>query len=85
MVIIMGKNRDLAGILLLVVIGMFIPFFGSIVLTYGFDFSLLADWFKIGRTFFYFLLIFGVEMLGVFLYYNITSKIASKKIKEYKP
>ncbi len=81
----MGKHRDLAGILLLVIIGMFIPFFGSIILSYGFDFTKIGDWFKIGSTFFYFLFIFGVEMLAVFLYFNVTSKIASKKIKEYKP
>ena len=81
----MGKNRDLAGILLLVIIGMFIPFFGSIIITYGFDFTKIDDWFQIGSTFLYFLVIFGIELLFVFLYFNITSKIASKKIKEYKP
>ncbi len=81
----MGKHRDLAGILLLVIIGMFIPFMGSIFITYGFDFTKIADWFILGSTFFYFLLIFGIELLVVFLYFNITSKIASKKIDEYKP
>ena len=81
----MGKHRDLAGILLLVIIGMFVPFMGSIFITYGFDFTKIADWLKLGSTFFYFLLIFGIELLVVFLYFNITSKIASKKIDEYKP
>lgn len=81
----MGKHRDLAGILLLVIIGMFIPFMGSIFINYGFDFTKIADWFILGSTFFYFLLIFGIELLVVFLYFNITSKIASKKIDEYKP
>jgi hypothetical protein len=80
----MGKYRDLVGILLLVIIGMFIPFFGAIVINYGFDFSNMGDWLKLGSTFFYMLLIFGIELLVVFLYFNITSKIASKKIKEYK-
>jgi len=81
----MGKHRDLAGILLIIIIGMFIPFLGSIAITYGFDFTKINQWFKIGSTFGYFLLIFGIELLVVFLYFNITSKIASKKIEEYKP
>jgi len=81
----MGKHRDLAGILLLVIIGMFIPFLGSIAITYGFNFTEISDWFKIGSTFGYFLLIFGIELLSVFLYFILTSKIASKKIDEYKP
>ena len=81
----MGKHRDLAGILLLVIIGIFIPFFGSVAITYGFDFTKMGDWLKLGSTFVYLLLIFGIELLAVFLYFNITSKIASKKIKKYKP
>ena len=81
----MGKHRDLAGILLLVIIGMFIPFLGSISITYGFNFTEITEWFKIGSTFGYFLVIFGVELLAVFLYFIITSKIASKKIEKYKP
>jgi len=81
----MGKHRDLAGILLLVIIGMFIPFLGSIAITHGFNFTEIDDWFKIGSTFGYFLVIFGVELLSVFLYFIITSKTASKKIEEYKP
>jgi hypothetical protein len=80
----MGKNKDLAGILLLVIIGMFIPFFGSIIITYGFDFTKISDWFKLGSTFGYFLLIFGIELLLVFIYFNIRNKISNKKIKEYK-
>lgn len=81
----MGKHRDLAGILLLVIIGMFIPFLGSIAITYGFIFTEIDEWFKIGSTFGYFLVIFGVELLAVFLYFIITSNIASKKIEKYKP
>ena len=81
----MGKHRDLAGILLLVIIGMFIPFLGSIAITYGFNFTEITEWFRIGSTFGYFLVIFGVELLAVFLYFIITSKIASKKIEKYKP
>lgn len=81
----MGKHRDLAGILLLVIIGMFIPFLGSIAITYGFNFTEIDEWFKMGSTFGYFLVIFGVELLVVFLYFIVTSKIASKKIEKYKP
>ena len=81
----MGKHRDLAGILLLVIIGMFIPFLGSLLLNFNLDMNSFDSWWKIGSTFSYFLLIFAIEMLVVFIYFNITSKIAIKKIDEYKP
>jgi len=41
----MGKNRDLILILSLVVVGMFIPFLGSIIINYGLNLV------KIGSTF----------------------------------
>jgi hypothetical protein len=80
----MGKNRDLAGILLLVIIGMFIPFLISIIITFGLDITNFENWLKIGSTFGWFLLIFGIELIVVFLYYQITNKIARKKINETK-
>jgi hypothetical protein len=81
----MGKHRDLIGILLIVIIGMFIPFLGSIFLTYGFNFSSLSDWYKLGTTFVYFLILFSFELIVVFLYYKISNYIAEKKLKRYKP
>ncbi|UCH72281.1 MAG: hypothetical protein JSW62_01665 [Thermoplasmatales archaeon] len=75
----MGKNRDLVQILTIVIVGMFIPFLGSITINYGYDL-----W-KIGSTFGYFLLIFAIELVIVFLYFSITNKIANKKISKYKP
>jgi len=80
----MGKNRDLIQILLLVIIGMFIPFLGSIIITFNLDISNFDNWLKIGSTFGYFLLIFGIELIVVFLYYKITNKTASKKLEKYK-
>ena len=77
----MGKHKDIAGILLMIVIGMFIPFLGSIVITFGLDITDLENWLKIGSTFGWFLLIFGIELILVILYYTISNKIASKKIK----
>jgi len=77
----MGKHKDTAGILLMVIIGMFIPFLGSIVITFGLDITNLENWLKIGSTFGWFLLIFGIELILVILYYTISNKIASKKIK----
>lgn len=74
----MGKNRDLIQILLLVLIGMFIPFLGSITVTYGLNVT------RIATTFVYFLLIFGVELAIVYLYFTISNKIASKNMKKYK-
>jgi len=49
MVACMGKNRDLLKVLLLILVGMFIPFLGSIGLSYGFVPQ------KIVVTFLYFL------------------------------
>ena len=80
----MGKNRDLISILILVIIGMFIPFLGSIILTFGLDISNFDSWLKIGSTFGYFLLIFAIELGVVMLYYKITNKTASKKLEKYK-
>jgi len=80
----MGKNRDLVQILILVIIGMFIPFLGSIALTYGLDFSNIDDLLKTGKTFAYFLLIFSFELGVVFLYFTISNKISTNKIEKLK-
>lgn len=81
----MGKHRDLIQILSLVIIGMFIPFIISIMIVFGLDITNTDDLLKISRTFGWFLLIFGIEIGVVYLYFKITAKIADKKIKEYKP
>jgi hypothetical protein len=81
----MGKHKDLVVILLIVIIGMFIPFFGSIAISYGFNFTELNNWLKVGSTFGYFLLIFVVELLAVYLYFTVSNKLAEKKIGKYKP
>ncbi len=83
--IFMGKHKDLVGILLIIIIGMFIPFFGSIIISYGFNFTNLNNWLKIGSTFGYFLLIFVVELIIVYIYFTILNKLAEKKIGKYKP
>ena len=70
----MGKNKDLIVILCIVIIGMFIPFLGSIAIMYGFD---VVD---IATTFGWFLLIFALELGAVYLYFTITNAIAQKKI-----
>lgn len=74
----MGKNRDLIQILLLVLIGMFIPFLGSITIIYGLNIT------RVATTFAYFLLIFGVELAIVYFYFTISNKIASKNMEKYK-
>jgi len=81
----MGKHKDLVGILLLVIFGMFIPFLGSIAITYGFNFTKLDNWLKIGSTFGYFLLIFAAELFVVYLYFTLSNRFAEKKIGKYKP
>lgn len=60
---------------------MFIPFFGSIVINFGLDFKEPGDLIKIFSTFGWFLIIFAVELVVVFIYFQITSKNAEKKLK----
>ncbi len=74
----MGKNRDLILILSLVVVGMFIPFLGSMIINYGLNLV------KIGSTFGYFLLIFAIELGAVYLYFTISNRAANKNIEKYK-
>ena len=82
---VMGKNRDLIQILTLVLVGMFIPFLISITITYGLNLTNIGDLIKIGSTFGYFLLIFGIELLIVYLYFAISNKMANKNMEKYKP
>jgi len=81
----MGKNRDLIQILLIVIVGMLIPFLGSIILTFNLDVTNTNNLLKIFFAFGYFLIFFGIELVIVFLYFQITNKIAGKKIDKYKP
>jgi hypothetical protein len=81
----MGKTRDTIQILIIVIIGMFLPFLGSIIITFGLDITNMDNLLKIGSTFGWFLLIFSIELFVVYLYYRITNKIASKKMDKYKP
>ena len=75
----MGKNKDLLEVLLLILIGMFIPFIGSITLSYGLEPKTILI------TFLYFLIIFGLELVFVYLYSTVSGKNATKKMKKYKP
>jgi hypothetical protein len=75
----MGKNRDLLEVLLLVLIGMFIPFLGSVTLSYGFEPKTILI------TFLYFLLFFGLELGFVYLYFIFSGRRANKKMEKYKP
>ena len=80
----MGKNIDLIQILILVISGMFIPLFFSLVINYGLDISNIQDLIKILSTFGLFLLFFGIELFIVYLYFNITNVLANKKINNHK-
>jgi hypothetical protein len=81
----MKISRDLIIILLLVIVGMFIPFLGSILITFGLDITKIDTLFKIGNTFGWFLVIFALELAVVMIYYKITNKIASKQLEKFKP
>ena len=79
----MSKNRDLIQVLSIIIVGMFIPFLGSIVITFKLDPLNINDILKIGSTFGYFLLIFGLELLIVYLYFWLTNMIAEKKLNQH--
>lgn len=80
----MGKNRDLIFILLIVIVGMFIPYLGALMITFNLNPFQTADLMQIGTTFGYFLLIFGVELLIVYLYFRITNTLAQRKLDQQK-
>ena len=80
----MSKNFDVAKILLIVIIGMFIPFLGSLTIVYGMDITNTDDVLKIGSTFGYFLLIFAIELIIVFVYYKLSNQMAEKKLEKIK-
>jgi len=81
----MGKTKDLIQILIIVIIGILIPFTFSIVINFNLDIKNINNLLKIFSTFGWFLLIFGIELLVVYFYYQITNKISSKKFEKYKP
>jgi hypothetical protein len=80
----MSKNRDLFQILILVLIAMFIPFFISVIINFEIDFSNFEDILKIIITFIHFLIIFGIELIVVFIYFNISNKLSNNKINKIK-
>ena len=49
------------------------------------DITNVNNMIKIGSTFLWFLLIFGIELVIVYLYYQISNMISSKKFDELKP
>ena len=77
---IMSKNRDLIQILLIVIIGMLIPFLGSLVIMFDISPLTIDGLVTIGSTFGYFLLIFGLELAIVYVYFYSTNTLAQKKI-----
>lgn len=80
----MVKNIDLIQILTLVIVGMFIPFFISLIINYEMDLSSMGDLIKIFSTFGLFLLVFGIELIVVYFYFLITNKLANKKLDNLK-
>ena len=80
----MGKNRDVVQIILIVLAGMFLPFFITLVFLFHVDVYSLSGWIQIISAFFYFLIIFGVELGSVILYFHITNTFAKKKYEQQK-
>ena len=67
----MPKHQDLIIILSIVLVGMFIPFVGSLIISFNLDITSLADIRIIGSTFGWFLLIFAFELISVYLYFSM--------------
>jgi len=82
---IMGKNRDVIHILILVTMGMFIPFIGSLTLAFNIDLFTSSGWISILSTFFYFLIIFALELGVVYIYYNLTNRHAQRSFDKTSP
>ena len=80
----MSKNKDLIQILIIVIAGMFIPFFLSVIINFGIDMSNINDLTKIVLTFSLFLIIFGIELIFVYIYFYLTNLYATKKMKNKK-
>ena len=78
----MGKNRDLVVILLIVILGMFIPFLGSLLIMFELDVGAYESWMVIVKTFGWFLFIFVLELGAVYLYFTITNNLAQRKIDQ---
>ncbi len=76
----MGKHSDLISILLIVIIGMFIPFLGSLIIMFNVSPFNKQDLHTIGLTFGFFLLIFAFELGIVYVYFYSTNAFAQKKI-----
>lgn len=77
----MGKHKDLIQLLLIIIIGMFIPFFLSIAYMYNLDIRSAQGWSSILSTFGLFLFIFGVELGIVFVYFYLTNMVAEKRLQ----
>jgi len=75
----MGKYQDLTLILVLIVIGVLIPFVGALSYIYGFELV------NIAKTFGVFLFIFGIELGAVILFFYVSGKISTKEMDQYKP
>ena len=80
----MSKNKDLIQILIIVILGMSIPFFLSLIISYNIDLSNFQNIIKIFLTFAFFLIIFAIELIIVYVYFFITNLIANKKINNQK-
>ena len=78
----MSKNTDLIQILLIVIIGMLIPFLGSLMIMFDVNPLTIEGLGTIGSTFGYFLLIFGLELGIVYIYFYSTNTFAQKKIEK---
>ncbi len=75
----MGRYRDIAGILGLVILGMFIPFCASIIVVYGISIGRLL------LAFLVFLIVFGLELGTVYVYFKMSGKRSAAEVERLRP
>jgi hypothetical protein len=75
----MSRHWDIVGVLVAVVVGMFIPFTGSVLLLYGTSLDHLLLGFLV------FLVLFGLELGAVVVYFKVSGKRAAAEVERLRP
>jgi hypothetical protein len=75
----MARRRDVAGILSLVMVGMFVPFSGAVLVIFQ------AGAPEVLLGFCLFLVFFGLEMGSVYLYFLVSGRRAAGQVEKLRP
>ena len=75
----MGRTRDIAGILALVIGGMFVPFAAAVLLIFPVSMTQLVVGFLV------FVVAFGVELGVVIIFFKMSSRRSSSEVERLRP